>query len=90
MLRDDGSVQVLPWQSQDNYDRLLSENVAFLDLLDASANNAVLECLARGTRPARQSVSAVIEYLGQEIPLVLQTVWPTRRACSTSRIPART
>ena len=69
VLRDDGSVQVLPWQSQDNYDRLLSENVVFLDLMDASANNAVIECLARNTPLLVNRHPAVIEYLGQEYPL---------------------
>ena len=69
VLRDDGSVEVLPWQSRSAYDRLLSRSVVFLDLLDASANNSVIECLARDTPLLVNRHPAVIEYLGPEYPL---------------------
>ncbi|MFN8643026.1 MAG: hypothetical protein U0802_15745 [Candidatus Binatia bacterium] len=68
VLRDDGSVEVSPWQSPASYDRLLSENV-FLDLLDASANNSVIECLARDTPLLVNRHPAVVEYLGPDYPL---------------------
>ena len=35
--------------SNEDYDILLSENIVFLDLYDSSANNAVIECIARAT-----------------------------------------
>lgn len=69
VLRDDGSVEVSPWQSPASYDRLLSENVVFLDLLDASANNSVIECLARDTPLLVNRHPAVVEYLGPDYPL---------------------
>lgn len=69
VLRDNGSVELLPWQPTTTYDRLLSRNVVFLDLIDASANNAVIECLARNTPLLVNRHPAVIEYLGPDYPL---------------------
>ena len=53
----------------DEYDRLLSENICFLDLYDTSANNAVVECLVRTTPVLVNRLPAVIEYLGEAYPL---------------------
>jgi glycosyltransferase involved in cell wall biosynthesis len=51
------------------YDTLLQKSVVFLDLIDSSANNAILECLARGTPLLVNRLPAVEEYLGQNYPL---------------------
>jgi hypothetical protein len=56
----------------DEYDRLLAENIVFIDLYDASANNAVIECLARTTPILVNRLSAVEEYLGRDYPLYYQ------------------
>jgi hypothetical protein len=69
VLRDDGSVEVLPWQPKAAYDWLLSRSAVFLDLIDASANNSVIECLARNTPLLVNRHPAVIEYLGPDYPL---------------------
>lgn len=66
---DDGSVELLPWQPPADYDRLLSRNPVFLDLIDASANNSVIECLARHTPLLVNRLPAVMEYLGSDYPL---------------------
>lgn len=64
-----GEVEVLPHVSNDQYDRLLSCNVAFVQLEAANANNAVVECLARGTPLLVNRLPAVEEYLGHDYPL---------------------
>jgi len=69
VLRDNGSVEVWSWQPARAYDRLLSRSVVFLDLIDASANNSVIECLARNTPLLVNRHPAVVEYLGQDYPL---------------------
>jgi hypothetical protein len=51
------------------YDELLSESVVFLDLYDSSANNVVVECIARCTPLLVCRHPAVEEYLGQDYPL---------------------
>lgn len=54
--------------SNSDYDKLLSENIAFVDLYDSSANNAVIECIARNTPLLINRLPAVVEYLGENYP----------------------
>jgi len=71
------------------YDQLLAENIVFVQLYDASANNTVVECLARGTPLLINPLPAVIEYLGADYPLYyddLETA--VRLALDTGRIRA--
>ena len=55
--------------SNSEYDDLLSENIGFLELYDSSANNAVIECIARNTPLLVNKLPAVVEYLGEDYPL---------------------
>lgn len=64
-----GLVLVRDHIPDDEYDVLLAENICFLNLYDASANNAVIECLARATPILVNPLPAVREYLGDEYPL---------------------
>lgn len=59
----------LDYLDNNGYDLLLQRAVVFLDLLDSSANNAILECLSRGTPLLVNHLPAVEEYLGREYPL---------------------
>ena len=53
----------------EEYDDLLSKNIIFIDLYDASANTVVVECIARKTPLLVTRLDAVIEYLGKDYPL---------------------
>lgn len=53
----------------EEYDRLLSENLVFVDLYDSGANNTVVECIARGTPLLVNPLPSVVEYLGRDYPL---------------------
>jgi hypothetical protein len=55
------------------YDALLSENIVFLHLYDASATNTVLECIARATPLLVNPLPSITEYLGKEYPLYYNT-----------------
>jgi hypothetical protein len=57
-----------------DYDLWLSENLAFVHLYDASANNAVVECIARGTPLLINPVPAAVEYLGRDYPFYFDTL----------------
>jgi len=63
-----GEVLELPRVSNEVYDVLLSSNVVFLELFDTSANNAVVECLARDCPIIVNRHPAVEEYLGKDYP----------------------
>ena len=65
---DYGAVEVLPFLSDEQYDDLLCRNIAYVELYDSSANNAVIECLVRNTPILVNPLPAVREYLGEDYP----------------------
>ncbi len=73
----------------EEYDELLSKNIVFLDLYDASANNAVIECIARGTPILINPLPAVVEYLGADYPFYFTNlVEAARKVKDTALIKA--
>lgn len=75
-LSDDvkSSVVDVSHMPNEEYDHLLSRNIAFLDLFDASANNAIIECMARGTPILVSPVPSVVEYLGEGYPFYFSSL----------------
>jgi len=71
MLR---SVHVYDRLELDEYYELLTENIVFLDFIEASANNAIMECIATHTPVIVSRHPAVIEYLGEDYPLYFDTL----------------
>lgn len=63
------SVEVLERVSNEEYDNLLTQNIVFLNLVDASAVNTILECIVRNTPIIVNNIPAVIELLGENYPL---------------------
>jgi hypothetical protein len=63
------SVQMKYTDTFEEYDEILSINIVFIELFDASANNTVLECIIRNTPIIVNKLPAVVEYLGEEYPL---------------------
>jgi hypothetical protein len=59
-------IQHLP---NDEYDKLLTENVIYINLVDASAINTLLECIVRNTPIIVNKHPAVVELLGENYPL---------------------
>lgn len=68
------SVIDVRYMPNDEYDDLLSKNIVFLDLYDANANNAIIECIARGTPILVNPLPAVVEYLGEKYPFYFTTL----------------
>ena len=67
--RNHSSVQILEVLSNEQYDRLLTKNIIFINLVDASAVNTLIECIVRNTPILINRLSATEEYLGCEYPL---------------------
>ena len=63
------SVTVLQNVSNDEYDELLRSSVVFINLVDASAVNTILECIVRNTPIIVNRLPATEEYLGPSYPL---------------------
>ena len=55
--------------SQENYNKLFENSIIFLNLMDATANNVVLECIHSNTPIIINRLPATIEYLGEDYPL---------------------
>jgi hypothetical protein len=64
----------IKYASVKEYDEYLSQNIVFIDLFDASANNAILECILRSTPILVNKIEAVVEYLGKDYPLYFETL----------------
>jgi hypothetical protein len=66
------SVQIIDKLDDKAYDNLLSENIVFINLIDASAVNTVVECIIRETPILVNPIPAVIEVLGTDYPLYFE------------------
>lgn len=62
------SVEMINQLTNDEYDELLSKNIVYLNLYDSSANNTIIECIARGTPLLVNKLPSIVEYLGEEYP----------------------
>ena len=60
--------------SNEEYDKLLSENVVFLSMFDAGGCTTVVECAARGTPLVINRLPAHEEFLGKDYPLFYDTL----------------
>lgn len=74
-------VDVLPYQDDEAYDELLSRNLGFLNLFDASANNTVVECIVRETPLLVNRLPALEEYLGRDYPFFYEDLEEAGRKC---------
>jgi hypothetical protein len=61
-------------ENYNDYDNLLKENIVFVDLYDAAANNTVIECIIRNTPIIINKLPGVIDYLGEDYPLYFETL----------------
>lgn len=63
------SVQSITQLDNKSYDELLSQNIVFIDLIEASASNTLIECIVRNTPIIVNPIEPVIERLGPNYPL---------------------
>lgn len=71
------------------YDDLLARNIGFVNLYDASANNAVIECIARATPLLVNPHPAVMEYLGRRYPFYFTDVEEAARKAADLELVER-
>lgn len=62
------SAEIIDFLPNDQYDKLLCSCIIFLDLYDSSANNTIIEGIARGTPILVNKLDPVVEYLGSNYP----------------------
>lgn len=62
-------IELIEKLSNQEYDHILTNNIVFLNLVDASAVNTVIECIIRHTPIIINKHPAIIELLGENYPL---------------------
>jgi hypothetical protein len=62
-------VEVIDTLSDDDYDKLFTNNIVFLDLVDASVANTIIECIVRDTPVVVNRIPPTVELLGEDYPL---------------------
>jgi hypothetical protein len=70
----------------DDFDKLLSTSVVFLDLVDCSAANTVIECIVRNTPIAVNKLEPLEEYLGENYPGFWQDIRSVWRVFNPGRV----
>lgn len=65
------SVDYIEFLENDDYDKLLTENIIYINVVDASAVNTVIECMARCTPIIVNKCPPVVELLGEDYPLYI-------------------
>ena len=68
------NVSIINYVENDDYDKLLSENIVFINLYDASAVNTVIECIVRNTPILVNRINALEEILGKKYPMFYDNI----------------
>lgn len=68
------SVHVLQRLDHNEFDEMISSSVVFLDLIECSASNTLIECIVACTPVYINKLPAVVEYLGEDYPLYYENV----------------
>jgi hypothetical protein len=71
----ENSVQNVSHLDNIAYDRLLSTSIVFVELIDASAVNTLIECILRNTPILVNRIQPVVEVLGEDYPLYYTSMY---------------
>ena len=67
------SVNILDFKTNEEYDEMLTNNIVFLNFVDISASNTLIECIVRNTPIIINKHPSVVELLGGKYPLYYDT-----------------
>ena len=81
-----GNTQISKEVNYNTYNNILSQNIAFNDFIGTSANNSILDCIARNTPIIIKKLPANVEYLGEEYPLYFNELYEVNNLLDNSRI----
>ena len=82
IIKQLNSVVILDKLSNEDYDTLLSENIVFLNLVDCSAVNTVVEGIVRNTPIIVNKLPPLIEILGPKYPGFYDSIEEAEDICS--------
>ena len=70
----DHSIEIKQFITNDEYDELMMSSIIFLDLIDTSANNIIVECIQYQTPLLINKHPAIVEYLGEDYPFYYESM----------------
>jgi len=70
----DHSIEIKQFITNDEYDELMMSSIIFLDLIDTSANNIIVECIQYQTPLLINKHPAIVEYLGEDYPFYYESI----------------
>jgi hypothetical protein len=85
-VEENGSVERVGFVDAGAYDALLTGCVAMTDVIEAAANNVVLECIARSTPLLVNWNSGIVEYLGPDYPLYYSSIAEANWKATSQRL----
>lgn len=68
------SVLTFPWQTFEEYEKIITSSIIFLDYLDTTSNTILLECIKRKIPIIIKKHPATVEYLGEKYPLYFNNI----------------
>jgi len=80
------NLEIIEVLDNKTYDDLLTKNLVFLNLVDGSAINTVLECFVRNTPIIINRHPAVVEILGENYPLYYKNYYEVSRLLENTDI----
>lgn len=76
--------------SNQEYDKLLSNNLVFIDLWDVAACNTLIECIVRNTPILINPHPAAIEYLGKDYPFYFNSLEEAAKKADNMKLIKKT
>ena len=67
-------VEIKYFESYNDYDNFILNNIIIIDLWNANANNSIIECLIRNIPFFVSKLDEVIEYLGPDYPMYFESI----------------
>jgi len=73
--------------SNQEYDKIMCQNIQFVELVNPTASNLLLECIARSTPVCINPHPSVVEYLGKDYPLYYTNIRKFARKLKQGGLP---
>jgi polysaccharide pyruvyl transferase WcaK-like protein len=90
IMEMENSVRVVEYLDNDKYDNLLANNVVFVNLVDASAVNTIVECVLRNTPILVNPIDPVVEVLGPGYPFYYNSAYEASRLLESEHLIKQT
>jgi len=88
--KPNGTIIVHKHLENKEFDKFMTTTVAFLNLVDTSANNGVTDCLARNIPLLVNCHPAVVEYLGDDYPFYYNSLETANRKINDLKLIKKT